>query len=44
LLQKTADSFDRQASLDAAQRIHARRVGVTLDGLKIKDLIAEGRL
>jgi prevent-host-death family protein len=39
-----AEAFDRQAALDAAQRIHARRQGVTLGGLKIKDLVAEGRL
>jgi prevent-host-death family protein len=39
-----ADAFDRQASLDAAARIHARRHGVTLGGVKIKDLIDEGRL
>lgn len=37
------DHFDRQAALDAAQRILTRRKGVTLGGVKIKDLIAEGR-
>lgn len=37
------ESFDRAAALDAAQRIRARRQGVTLGGAKIKDLIAEGR-
>jgi prevent-host-death family protein len=37
------DAFDRQAALDAAARIHARRQGVTLGGIKIKELIAEGR-
>ncbi len=39
-----AETFNRQAALDAAARIHERRRGVTLGGLKIKDLIAEGRL
>lgn len=39
-----SEAFDRQAALDAAARIHARRQGVTLGGLKMKDLIAEGRL
>jgi prevent-host-death family protein len=37
------DAFDRQAALDAAARIHARRQGVKLGGIKIKELIAEGR-
>jgi len=37
-------TFSRQAALDAAARIHARRKGVTLGGLNIKELIAEGRL
>lgn len=35
--------FDRQAAIAAAARIRAMRKGVTLGGLKIKDLIEEGR-
>jgi prevent-host-death family protein len=35
--------MDREQALAAAARIRARRKGVTLDGLKIKDLVAEGR-
>jgi prevent-host-death family protein len=35
--------FDRQAARQAAQRIRAMSKGVTLGGLKIKDLINEGR-
>ena len=35
--------FNRQAARQAAQRIRAMRKGVTLGGLKIKDLINEGR-
>lgn len=35
--------FDREEALKAADRIRARRRGVTLGGLKIKDLIEEGR-
>ena len=34
---------DRQRATDAAQRIRARAVGVTLGGLRLKDLIEEGR-
>ena len=34
---------DREAARAAAARIKARRKGVTLGGLKIKDLINEGR-
>ncbi len=34
---------DQQAGIGAAARIRARRRGVTLGGLKIKGLIAEGR-
>lgn len=30
-------------AIAAAERIHARRRGVTLGGIKIKDLITEGR-
>lgn len=39
-----AQAVDQQAGIDAAARIRERRRGVTLGGLKIKDLIAEGRL
>jgi prevent-host-death family protein len=35
--------FDREEALRAVERIRARRKGVTLSGLKIKDLIEEGR-
>jgi len=35
--------FDREKARTAAARIRARRRGVTLGGLKIKDLINEGR-
>ena len=35
--------FDRERAQGAAARIRARRRGVTLGGLKIKDLINEGR-
>lgn len=35
--------FDREEALRAVERIRARRRGVTLGGLKIKDLIEEGR-
>lgn len=38
-----AGAIDRDAGLAAAVRIRSRRMGVTLDGLKIKDLIEEGR-
>ena len=34
---------DREAARAAAARIKARRKGVTLGGLKIKDLLNEGR-
>jgi len=37
-------NFDRQAARDAAARIRARREHMTLGGLKIKDMIAEGRM
>jgi hypothetical protein len=36
-------AFDREAARAAATRIRARRKGMTLGDLKIKDLIAEGR-
>jgi prevent-host-death family protein len=36
-------AFDREAARAAAARLRARRKGVTLGNLKIKDLIAEGR-
>ncbi|HXP05770.1 MAG TPA: type II toxin-antitoxin system prevent-host-death family antitoxin [Stellaceae bacterium] len=36
-------AFDTEAARAAAARIRARRKGVTLGGLKIKKLIAEGR-
>jgi len=35
--------FDRERAQRAAARIRARRRGVTLGGLAIKDLINEGR-
>jgi prevent-host-death family protein len=35
--------FDREQALAAVARIRARRKGITLEGLKIKDLIEEGR-
>lgn len=35
--------LDRKRALAAAARIQARRKGVRLAGLKIKDLIEEGR-
>ena len=36
-------SFNRDAARAAAQRIRAMSKGVTLGGLKIRDLIDEGR-
>ena len=39
-----SSGFDRDRSLSAATRIRDMRQGVTLGGLKIKDLISEGRL
>jgi prevent-host-death family protein len=36
-------NFDREQALAAVARIRARRKGITLGGLKIKDLIEEGR-
>jgi prevent-host-death family protein len=37
------DAVNRQAALEAATRIRLRRQGVTLDGIDIKELVAEGR-
>lgn len=42
-LVSAAPGFDRAKAQKAAARIRARSVGVTLGGLKIKDLINEGR-
>lgn len=42
LVQETG-SRDREAARAAAARIKARRKGMTLGGIKIKDLINEGR-
>ncbi len=36
-------TFDREQARAAVERIRARSKGVTLGGLKIKDLINEGR-
>ncbi|MGA8695153.1 MAG: type II toxin-antitoxin system prevent-host-death family antitoxin [Xanthobacteraceae bacterium] len=36
-------AFDRERSRRAAQKIREMRKGVTLSGLRIKDLIDEGR-
>jgi prevent-host-death family protein len=36
-------AYDRERAQGAAARIRARRRGVTLGGLKVKDLINEGR-
>ena len=38
-----AGAFNVEAASAAAERIRARRRGVTLGGVKIADLIAEGR-
>jgi len=38
-----ASAFDRERSRRAVQRIREIRKGVTLGGLRIKDLISEGR-
>ena len=35
--------FDRAKARQAAANISARRIGITLGGIKIKDLINEGR-
>ena len=37
------EGVDIRAAQEGAMRIRARRKGVTLGGLKIKDLITEGR-
>jgi prevent-host-death family protein len=42
-LMPPADAFDRERARAACARIRARRGGVTLGGLSIKDLINEGR-
>lgn len=39
-----AGAVDREAGAQAAARIRARRRGIRLGGLKIEDLISEGRL
>ncbi|MGH7212201.1 MAG: type II toxin-antitoxin system Phd/YefM family antitoxin [Acetobacteraceae bacterium] len=39
-----SSTFDREPSRLAAQRIREMRKGITLGGLRIKDLIDEGRL
>lgn len=36
-------ALDRGAARDAARRIALRRTGATLGGLRIKDLVSEGR-
>ena len=38
-----ARAVNRESARAAAAGIRARRTGVTLGGLKVKDLIAEGR-
>lgn len=38
-----ASGFDRERAARAAADILARRVGVKLGGLKVKDLVNEGR-
>jgi prevent-host-death family protein len=38
-----AGAVNREAGAEAAERIRARRRGVALGGLKIKDLVIEGR-
>ncbi|MGH7051228.1 MAG: hypothetical protein ACREFS_11185 [Acetobacteraceae bacterium] len=40
----TEAGFDRHRARTAARGLRALREGVTLGGLKIKDLISEGRL
>jgi prevent-host-death family protein len=37
-------AYDRKRAIEAAARIRARRRGLTLGGLKTKDLVNEGRL
>jgi prevent-host-death family protein len=43
-LVRPAPKLDRETAKAAAARIRKRRKGVTLRGLKIKDLVNEGRL
>jgi prevent-host-death family protein len=43
LISAAAPAFDREQARAAAERIRQRSKGVTLGGLKIKDLINEGR-
>jgi prevent-host-death family protein len=43
LVPPDASTFDRERARGAARRIRAMRKGVTLGGLKIKDLINAGR-
>jgi prevent-host-death family protein len=38
-----ASGFDRERAAQAVANILSRRVGVTLGGVKIKDLVSEGR-
>ena len=38
-----AEAFDREAGAKAAARIRARRRGIKLGDVKIKELITEGR-
>ena len=42
-LSAPGSTYDRERALAAVARIKARRKGLTLDGLKIEDLIDEGR-
>lgn len=44
LVPPIAPGADRDQARNAARDIRAMRKGVTLGGLKIKDLISEGRL
>ena len=39
----SASGFDREKAAQALARILARRVGATLGGVKLKDLVNEGR-
>jgi prevent-host-death family protein len=38
-----APGFDREKAMQAVASIVSRRAGVTLGGVKIKDLVSEGR-
>lgn len=40
---RATPGLDRAKAIQAAANIRARSVGITLDGLKIKDLVNEGR-